>query len=205
MNRKKIALFIIALGLLLLLAIVVYFAYFSRSKQLNFHLPRRPQAAHLPANQQNPSRPANQRQPAAKINFSPAAKEPEQVGRESLGRLAASFAERFGSFSNQANFDNIKDLEVLMTEKMRLWSRNYIKELKVQEQTGQFYAITTKALNAKVVSYDSEAGQAKVKVTTQRQETKGQAAPAVFYQDLVLQFAKQNGKWKVDSIAWGEK
>jgi hypothetical protein len=207
MDRKKIALMIIAAGLLLL-AIVIYLIYFSHSSSPLVQQGRKVfHTGQLPSSQTQ-TKSGDQTKTSkkqAKIDLGEKKKEPKEISKESLARLAASFAERFGTFSNQANFDNIKDLELLMTDSMRVWSQDYIDKLKSEETSGEFYAITTKAINSQVVNFDEANGQAEVKVVTQRQEVKGKAEPQTFYQDIVLHFQKQGDKWKVDSIEWGEK
>lgn len=38
-----------------------------------------------------------------------------------------SFAERFGSFSNQSNYGNFTDLSIMMTEAMNNWAKKMLK------------------------------------------------------------------------------
>jgi len=119
--------------------------------------------------------------------------------------LAKTFAERFGSYSNQGNFEHLADLRDLMTVKMKGWADNYVAAQKAQATSNvNYYGVTTIALSVAVTSFEEELGRAELTVSTQRQETKGTAAstPRVFYQDLLVKMVKTNEGWKVDEVTW---
>lgn len=120
-------------------------------------------------------------------------------------QIASSFAERFGSFSNQSDFANLEDLKILMTDKMAKWADDYMKEQreKITEIPGEYYGMTTKALNEKVVSQSDNAAQ--VRVATQRREATGTTANfKVIYQDILIDLVKEGDVWKVDGAYWQE-
>lgn len=120
----------------------------------------------------------------------------------SLRSLAASFAERFGSYSNQGNFNNLEDLRGLMTLRMDAWADNYIANQKSLVVQG-YYGVTTVAVSSKITDLNDEVGQATVIVSTQKQETKGTTAnPRVTYQDIEIELVKTEQGWKVDAVAW---
>ncbi len=122
----------------------------------------------------------------------------------SLKAIAATFAERFGSYSNQGNFSNLDDLRDLMTVKMKAWVENFKLTQKTEAGDNVVYSgLTTKALSVKIVSFEESLGRAEVMVSTQKQESIGNTInPRVFYQDLKLQLVKTNEGWKVDSAEW---
>jgi len=121
-----------------------------------------------------------------------------------LKAIALTFAERFGSYSNQGNFSNLDDLRDIMTVRMKAWSDNYIATNKFLSEDGQdYYGVTTKALSVQVVNFDDSLGRAEVMATTQRQEAKGSTInPQVFYQDLKLNLVDSGDGWKVDRAEW---
>lgn len=121
-----------------------------------------------------------------------------------LKAVAITFAERFGSFSNKSNFENLNDLRDLMTVKMKGWTDNYISQQKTTfTADAAYYGITSQALSATVTSFDESVGRAEVEVNTQRQEAKGNTDnPRVFYQKILLKLAKTNEGWKVDEPIW---
>lgn len=122
----------------------------------------------------------------------------EEQEKNFLLKTARAFAERFGSFSNQSNYENIKDLKVFMTQKMWSWAQNTIKQGQI---SNIYYGITTRALNSQIDSQTSS--KATVRVSTQRQETVGsQINSRVIYKDILIVFEKEGGVWKVSGAYW---
>ena len=114
--------------------------------------------------------------------------------------IATTFTEKFGSFSNQGNFENLNDLRSMMTPKMIDWTNNYVRQHQ-SEAIDAYYGITTKALLPKIA--DLQKSQVTILITTQRQETKNNTLnPQIFYQDLKLQLKKINDNWLVDEAEW---
>ncbi len=120
-----------------------------------------------------------------------------------LKALAATFAERYGSYSNQASFSNLKDLVSLMTLKLKTATDNYIASQPTLSAQVAYYGVTTKAVASKLLTVNETSGQAEVVVSTQRLTSQGSTVnPKVTYQDLKLQLVKTDDGWKVDSAAW---
>lgn len=119
-----------------------------------------------------------------------------------LKSTAASFAERFGSYSNQGNFNNINDLRGVMTLKMNAWADNYIaNQQSVVDES--YFGVTTIAVSTKIITLSEELGQADIVVSTQRQENKGSTVnPRVTYQDIEIELVNTGSGWKVDSAEW---
>lgn len=117
-------------------------------------------------------------------------------------RLAQLFIERYGSFSNQGNYENISDLYPLMTANMRRVSSSYEDEQKrTHPEGGAYYGVTTKAMGAEVVSLTET--RATIKVNTQKQETFGTALNSVvIYQSATVSLARLGDTWKVDDVDW---
>ncbi len=118
-------------------------------------------------------------------------------------RVAQSFLERYGSFSNQGNFENISDLEPLMTVNMKKVAANYVREQKsLYPAEKGYYGITTRALTSAL----SAMSESRVIVTigTQRQESAGSSeTPRILYQEATLQLVKIGSVWKIDDVSWG--
>ena len=127
------------------------------------------------------------------------------IGQASLERMARSFAERFGSFSNQSNFSNITDLKMVMSKDMQIWAESYIeKNKKFNVADDVYYGLTTKALSTKVESFDDLNGDAIIIVETRRREAMGTTnnASKLFNQKILITFVKENQAWRVDSAYW---
>ncbi|MFH1173242.1 MAG: hypothetical protein V1692_01800 [bacterium] len=125
--------------------------------------------------------------------------------KSTLARLASSFTERFGSYSNQSNYTNFEDLYDFMTSPMKSWAQTMVAELRDKNSTGNnlYFGLTTKSLSAKVTAFDETAGQAEILVKTQRREATGTTSNArIYYQDMVIKMVNENGVWKVDGAFW---
>ncbi len=116
-----------------------------------------------------------------------------------LESFTSSYAERFASYSSDANFKNLKDLEVVSTSRMQI----YINNLIVTSQIGQngYEAQVAKALNNKIISVSSD--QAVVLISLQLSKYFGEQSNATTdYSKIELSVIKVNGEWIVDSISW---
>lgn len=200
MNRRTIGITIIVLAGILLL-FIIYVIFFKKFDQTPVTQTEGKDSvsteAQLPKiEQQQQIKPASTKP-----------KTPEEMSQDELRRLAMLFAERFGSFSNQSTYQNVTDLQMFMTEKMKTWAQNYV-ESKNKDSAGNdiYYGITTRAATAEVKSFDAKAGTAEINVGTQRRESTGTTNNASnFGQILVLKFKKENGAWRIDEARWQEK
>jgi len=202
MNKRYFAIAIIVISLLLIVGIV-YFFFFYR-----FQAPDET-ALNQPSSEETPTAattgtavtPTSQTsQPAVRVRK-------EEMGQEDLKRMAGSFAERFGSYSNQSDFSNVEDLMIFMTAEMKAWAGGFVNDS--ARKTGDlsiYYGISTKAVTEEVKKYDKDAGQAEILVKNQRREAAGKMSNAsAFYQDIIIRFVKEGGAWKVDAAVWQTK
>lgn len=123
-----------------------------------------------------------------------------RVQASSVTTTAKLFVERYGSYSNEANFQNIRDLIPLMTEK---FAAATTADLATKKAPTGFFGVTTRVITVDVVSQDEKQGTAVINLSTQRVEENGSAQNAqTKYQDVELTFATESGVWKVDSVKW---
>lgn len=130
---------------------------------------------------------------------------PKEPAKDQAARLAVDFAERFGSYSNQANLKNISDLKIFMTDSMQSWADGYIEQQRKSASTTViYYGITTKAVAKEVLDFDESAGRAVVLVHTRRQEANESMdnVSKVFNQDITVTLVKSGETWKMDSAVW---
>jgi hypothetical protein len=129
--------------------------------------------------------------------------EGEEKVKADLNRLAAAFAERFGSYSNQGEYANLLDLKPIMTNAMQKWADEYIAKSKAENANISIYSgVTTRAVSVKITSLNDKNGTAKAVVNTQREKTGG--VREIYYQNLELEFQKIKNEWKVDKAKWME-
>ncbi len=132
--------------------------------------------------------------------------EKQEVSKDELKHMAASFSERFGSYSNQSNFKNIIDLKIFMSQRMQQWGDNYVSEHRRTSTADNeiYYGITTKAVSQEIKKYDDDMGLATVLVKTRRREAtiSTNNTSDTFNQDVIIDFVKERGAWKVNSATW---
>jgi len=132
----------------------------------------------------------------------------DDMNREDLERMAASFGERYGSYSNHSNFSNIVDLKIFMSKKMKKWADDYIAEQKSKESVDDiYYGIITKSIGTEILEFNEDAEKVEILVQTRRREAIGTTSNIsdVFNQGIIITFAKEMGAWKVDSANWQNK
>lgn len=125
-----------------------------------------------------------------------------RAGNEIIS-MVVPFVERFGSYSNQGNFENLSDLLPFMSSSMRSWAEKRVAEQREQPFQELYRGVTTKALSYALSSYEPEEGRAEMQVSTQRRELIGSTVNArVYNQDIVVKLVKDDGAWVVDSAFW---
>ena len=128
-----------------------------------------------------------------------------KVTKDDLIRMSGSFAERFGSYSNQSNFANILDLKIFMTARMKYWADTFIKEQNDRVADNDiYYGITTKSIAKEMQDFDEDIGLATILVQTRRREATGASSnySNIYNQEILITLIKENGAWKVDSAHW---
>lgn len=132
-------------------------------------------------------------------------KSEKYISKDELMRMALSFVERFGSYSNQSNFSNIIDLKIFMSPRMQKWADNYISQYKRDDSANEiYYGMTTRSISGIIEEYDDRAGRAVIIVNTRRRESLGSTnnTSDIFNQDIKIDFIKVSGAWKVDDANW---
>jgi hypothetical protein len=120
-------------------------------------------------------------------------------GEASVRTLAKTFAERFGSYSNEAAFANLEDVFPLMTE---AYAARMQEAMESWSASQEYYAVTTHVLSVEMET-DEETGTAQVILKTQREEARGEVQNvSILYQDLALDLVYTGGTWLVDRATW---
>lgn len=128
---------------------------------------------------------------------------PKPDERNNLRATAKSFAELYGSFSTEGNYQNLVDAEFYMSPSLKTWTDSYVAEQRSKPPSSTFFGTTTRAINVEITAFDQAGGTASVTVKTQRRESGSTAtSQVVYYQDLKLTFLKAADAWKVDTATW---
>lgn len=203
MNRIIWGVIIIILALAII-AGTVFIVFFYKSPAATEPVAEQPAASESQV-AATPTSEESVREPAAIQPISPL--KSAQVKPDDLVRLAAAFAERFGSFSNQSDYGNLRDLRIFMTEGLKVWAQNYIDAARLKKaDVSIYYGIVTKAISSQVKQFDADSGQAEILVKTQRRESAGVAGnSSTFYQDIIIKYLREGSVWRVDGAYWQAK
>ncbi|MGE5425862.1 MAG: hypothetical protein ACM3PZ_02215 [Bacillota bacterium] len=202
-NRQKTGLLVIVIGLLIIAAIV-YFIFLKKPETPSpLDNPGATTTGQLPTPEESDITPGDKPRNYQQYDISKEA--PHETDSADVSKLAASFAERLGSFSNQSDYSNFDDLDIFMTANMREWADGYVAKMRQDNAyDGSYYGMTTIAVSTEAKSFDANAGKAEIVVGTQRREVRGQGGENNYNQDLLLVFVRENGRWLVDGAYWLE-
>ncbi|MCK4554348.1 hypothetical protein KAU19_05320 [Candidatus Parcubacteria bacterium] len=196
-KRKLIGILIILTGLILLVGIIYFMFFYGAGTEV---APKEQEEA------TQPTLPASttQQHDKPKAVFEAKQPSPVEIKQTDLKQLAASFAERFGSYSNQSDYGNIRDLKIFMSLKMQAWADDFVSKSRIEKgETSIYSGITTKAIAQEARQFDETAGQAEILIKTRRRQDSGTANDAVtYYQDIIIKFVWEKGEWKVDEAVW---
>jgi hypothetical protein len=187
---------------ILLLAGIIYFLLFFKSpgSAVPASPANQPAGNNLPAAAMPPAQPATTANPSAP----PATK--DQINQFNLTKVAAAFAERLGSYSNQSDYSNITDLKIFMTASMQQWADGFAAKAQKNNYSGIYQGVTTRAIAVETQNYSDAAGKADILVRTQKAESSGTMDNVTtYYQDILITFIKENDQWLVDNAKWQAK
>lgn len=200
-KRQKTGLLLIIIGLVII-GVVIYFFFLSEDP-VPGQIIETPiiSTGQLPEEDLSNVTPGDR--PRNNIKYDISQEEEHEINSTDVAKIAASFAERMGSYSNQSNYANFEDLNIFMTASMRDWAVDYVSQMrKDNPYDGNYYGITTKAIATEIIKFDNTTGEAEIIITTQRRELQVSGAENVYNQDLRLTFVKENNQWLVDGAYW---
>ncbi len=117
-----------------------------------------------------------------------------------LNAVAKTFVERFGSYSNEANFANLTDVYPIMTASFVEEIAAFVESAEVPEE---YYGVTTNVISVQSESLDEELGVATLRITTQREESIDSPIDSTIkYQDIVVDMERVAGNWMVNGAVW---
>ncbi|MDZ7797996.1 MAG: hypothetical protein U5L76_00065 [Patescibacteria group bacterium] len=118
--------------------------------------------------------------------------------------MAHTFAERFGSYSNKNDFENLENLKSWMTSSYQKDIDSYIEEQeKIRSEDDDYKAMVSKVISNKITNFSDES--ARVELLTERTEEDLTDTLDNYYQKLVLELKKIDNTWKINAASWGEK
>lgn len=139
--------------------------------------------------------------PPADVDFvNPLVVEAEAVpGATASQQMAELFAERYGSYSNQGDYQNLRDLLPVMTASFRQTTEEFLET--ADGTPGQpFDGVSSEKVSTDVREADEDS--AVIAVTLQQERTSGNAAPTIGYRALRMELLRVGEDWRVDAATW---
>ena len=197
-KRKLIGVLIIFIGLIVLISIIYFMFFYGIGAEVT---PEEKEKAVQPILPTSTTQPTMDKPKAV---FEAKQPGPVEIKQTDLKQLAASFTERFGSYSNQSDYGNIRDLKIFMSVKMQTWADDFVSKSRIEKgETSVYSGIITKAIAQEVRQFNETAGQAEILIKTRRKPTSGTADDAeTYYQDIIIKFVFEKEEWKVNSAEW---
>ncbi len=201
-NRQKLGIFLILLGLIIIF-LIIYFSFIKKDKGSVIITPD-DKETEIVSESAGTTTPSDITRNYQKYDIS---QEKEHTfNTRDLVKRAKYFAERFGSYSNQSNYENFSDLELFMTEDFASWSVSYVKQLRENAPSFQsYYGISTRALSTEVINFDDKEGKAEINILTERNESSFEGSQEPYRQNILLKFEKVNNDWLVDAAYWEKR
>ncbi len=132
----------------------------------------------------------------------PVKKKKEDLTSLQLKAVAKNFTERYGTWSTDNKLNNFDSARMYASSKMKKAINDFIvNNEKLSAQNSDYYGITSKALDVKIISFDDNS--ASLVVTVQKTETTGKELnKKTSYGSLNLGLIKSSSDWLVDSAEW---
>ncbi|MFH1291768.1 MAG: hypothetical protein ABIH87_01040 [bacterium] len=119
----------------------------------------------------------------------------EQIEKNAAEKLARIFIERYGSYSNQNEQQNIKEVEVLSTKD--LWAE--ISKKIGGESGTKYVGVVTKVVTSKITLWQEISATVELYAMREVEENnKVQTSQ----QAVVVYMVKTDGQWLVDDFKW---
>ncbi len=119
-----------------------------------------------------------------------------EAEKNGVSQLAKFFVERYGTYSSDNEFQNIKEVETFVTA--ALWSR-ISAPMNSKNTTQGFVGMTTKVISVELSAWSDTAATVELK-TTRIEEKDGVVSTR--YQNSTVEMVKQNGVWLADKLVW---
>lgn len=123
----------------------------------------------------------------------------EEVMKNAALQTAKIFVERYGSYSTDNNYQNIIEVEALVSRD--LWSELSKKMSEGQAASAEFYGVSTKAVASLIADWQTT--KATVEISTIRTENKN-GAITTSNQRARVWVEKSGDNWVVDKFEWAK-
>ena len=123
--------------------------------------------------------------------------DPGEATKTSVRQFARVFVERYGTYSSDNSFQNIRDVETMVTPNLLAFITRSASTSTVKTQS--FVGVTAKVVTAEISEWSET--QATVKFQTIKMETRGTQTTTTQPSGTV-KLVKSGNQWFVDGIYW---
>ena len=121
---------------------------------------------------------------------------PLEAEKNGVAQLAKVFVERYGTYSTDNNFQNIKEVETFVT--LSFWSK-ISAPITAKNTSQNFVGVTTKVISMDLASWSDTKATVELK-TTRAEEKNGVVATR--YQNATVDMVKVKDSWLVGNLVW---
>ena len=118
----------------------------------------------------------------------------EETEKNATKQIAKIFMERYGSYSTDNSFQNIREVQMLVSQ--NLWSK-LSAMIKNNQNNQPFIGVTSKAVMSDIKEWGEDTAKISVGVT---KEEKRDSKITTFFETYTVGMVKENGSWLVDSF-----
>lgn len=121
-----------------------------------------------------------------------------------IERLAGVFIERYNSYSSQANYANLYDSMMYMSEGMKV---RVAREIQASEKKGgidssSYKGVGTKAVAKKLINYNDGDIRARVLIGIIQTEIEADGTEVRNNRNVEVHLLRDANEWKVDNVVW---
>jgi hypothetical protein len=126
----------------------------------------------------------------------------EDISRNEAKNLVLMFAERFGTYSADADFSLLDELQNMMTTKFAGWiNQTYKKKMQAEYTADSKYkSVTVEALAVNFENFSDSAATAMVSVRSTKKNNG--AEPLETAEKLKIELTKSSDKWLISGAYW---
>lgn len=122
----------------------------------------------------------------------------EEMKRNAALKIAQIFAERYGTYSTHGDYDNIKDVQILVTE--NLWAKlNSQVPATSNGNVGEYRGVTARAVAANITDWRDDAATVEVSIL----KTESTSTSVVnSNQNIIVEVVESGDSWLVEDFNW---
>ena len=121
---------------------------------------------------------------------------------EEFEAFARSFAERFGTYSNQSHFTNLRHVLTMTTAPLNARLEDIISSGNTTSNQESYRGVSTIALSINTIERDGDGSITRAAILTQRRYEEEQKQLRIVTETLIVNVMTNNGMWFISDAQW---